>query len=450
MSTRRPTLLHRLEFGLYKGVEKILGALSLEDCVHLGRIVGGSIHLITPRYRRLVGRNLRIATAAEALSDSEIDALVEETFKRGAANFLASFRTQSSSTQELLERIDDRGMKVLEPSLTEGKGLVVAMPHMGNWEALSQLGTTYSPDRRYGGVYRPLDNPLMDEFTRQRRTADGALLFSRKDGFHAPASLLREGGALVVLADQRAGASGVPLPFFGKLTTCSPLPHLMARRSKSSVAILGIVTTGPARWRLEMTPVPDGGGTEAIMSQLEQAMRRSLTDVFWFHDRWRTDSARPLSLFTKTDPAVARSATVPLRLILSTPPEADEHGVNRFMTEMLGLRPDLRIERLAPKNASSPDSRVILHDWDPTTPPEQSIGLIKRIDATYRTPIDAVILLGSELPLAKAAKTLGIRSRIGLGVQGKPWTRSLAKASSDEQWADLAHQLAQVPTRRQS
>jgi len=450
VSTRRPTIAHRLEFHLYKMVERILATLSMQDCVQLGRGVGHLIHAITPRYRRLVARNLRIATANDPLTEAELHALVTETFKRGTANFLGSFRTQLASTEELLARVEAKDMEILELKNTENRGLVVAMPHMGNWEALTQLGTTYAPERSYGGVYRPLNNPLMDEHTRRRRTADGAQLFSRRDGFHAPASMLRDGGALVVLADQRAGASGIPLPFFGKITTCSPLPSLMARRSKSFVSILAISTTGPARWKLEMLPVSGKAQTELIMERLEEAMRRSLPDVFWFHDRWRTDSARPLSLFTKMDPSIAARATVPLRLILSAPADAHEEDVRQLIAAMAAIRPDLKIERLVLNPHTPEQPGVACHHWDPSMPPEQCDGFIQKIDASAPTPLDGAILLGSEQDLARAAKRFGLRAIIGMNVKGKPWTRSLQRPASTEQWADLANQLAQVPIRHQS
>lgn len=448
VSHRHPSLLHRLEFALYRGVECILSMMSIEDCVRLGRGIGSVIHACSPSYRRLVRRNLRIATALEGIDPANLDKLVVETFRRGAANFLGTLRTEFSRTEELLERIDTEGLDILETTENKDRGFLIAMPHMGNWEALTRLGSTYSSNRRYGGVYRPLQNPLMDDLTRERRTSGGAQLFSRKDGFHPPASLLRDGGVLVVLADQRAGGSGEVIPFFGKLTSCSPLPNLLARRSKARVASLSISSSGDGRWKLCMMPIDEGSNTPEIMSQLEAAMRLSLPDVFWFHDRWRTDRARPLSFFTKVRPGVAEAASVPLRLILTTPPSTPESQANALITTMLQLRPDLRVEWMTSTARKSPDPRVIIHSWDPSTPPEQIPGRLESIDMSHAAPLDGALIFDNDESLGRAARCMGLRAVIGLGVSGKPWTGSYPAATTEEEWAGIASQLAWYPTRR--
>lgn len=450
VSHRSPSLLHRLEFGLYRGAEMLLSKLSVDDCLRLGRGIGNLLHACAPRYRRLVRRNLRIATANEALGDDDLNQLVAETFRRGAANFLGTLRTEFSSDDELQQRIRAEGMELLNQPKGSEQGLLVAMPHMGNWEALTRLGSRFSPDRQYGGVYRPLENPLMDTLTRQRRTAGGAQLFSRKDGFHPPAALLREGGALVVLADQRAGASGEVLPFFGKLTSCSPLPQLLARRSKSRVASLSIRNSIDGTWTLRMLPVTKAASTPHIMETLENAMRESLPDVFWFHDRWRTDSARPLSFFTKIPEEAKEKATVPLRILLTTPEGTPADQVRSLLERMLQLRPDLRLEYLSKSAIDQDDPRIAFHRWDPTTPPEQCSGLLERIDALHPAPLDGGLLFGNEVPLAKAAKRMGLRAIIGLGVHGKPWTQSYPKPQSIAEWIKTAEKLAWIPSRRRT
>lgn len=448
VSRRPPSLLHRLEFALYRSVEFVLSTMSIEDCIRLGRGLGAVIHACSSRYRRLVRHNLRIATASNPLDPRELDQLVAETFRRGAANFLGTLRTEFSPTEELLERIETEGLEMLESQTNQGKGILIAMPHMGNWEALTRLGSSYSPNRHYGGVYRPLQNPLMDALTRERRASGGAMLFSRKDGFHPPASLLRDGGALVVLADQRAGGSGEVIPFFGKLTSCSPLPNLLSRRSKANIASLSIDTIGDGRWRLRMLPVNDGSDTQSIMAQLEAAMRLSLPDVFWFHDRWRTDKARPLSFFTKIRPGMAEAATVPLRLLLSTPPTASESNIRSLISSMLQLRPDLRIERLSTAPLEPNDPRVIVHEWDPSIPPEQIYGHLDRIDLSHPAPLDGSLFFDSNKALAQAAAAIGLRAVIGLNVSGKPWTHSYPQPNSEEDWGALAGKLAWVPKRK--
>ena len=447
MTATRARLSHRLETLAYRAFGALLGRLPMDSCVTLGRWLGGAFHCFSPRYRRLVRRNLRIATAGRPPSPAGLDRLVRETFRHSGGNFLASFKTASMPAEQLLEHFDPAPLVALAGDVVSGRGNVIAMAHMGNWEALARLAALVLPAGSCGGIYRPLNNPLMDDLTRRQRTSAGARLFSRTDGFHAPAAFLKQGGVLGVLADHRAGARGVTMPFLGKLTTCSPLPELLARRSKARVSTLHTLATAPGTWSLVLQPLPDGADARLILSGIETMIRDQLTDVFWFHDRWKTDSTNPLSLYTRLDPAVAATAEVPLRLLLSTPPAADESSIQGMLDAMFELRPDLRIERLATPHSQSHDPRVILHSWDPAAPPEHAGAILARIDSTHPAPLDGALLLGSERPLALAARREGLRCLIGIEVSGKPWSRSLDLPTSPAGWREIATNLAWVPDR---
>jgi len=71
----RPRLTHRLELRFYRLVERAVGWLSMDTCAAVGRALGRLFHLLSPRYRRLVRRNLRIATATGPLLNPLFPAL---------------------------------------------------------------------------------------------------------------------------------------------------------------------------------------------------------------------------------------------------------------------------------------------------------------------------------------------------------------------------------------
>ena len=129
-------------------------------------------------------------------------------------------------------------LDLLEQALAGGRGVVLLLSHMGNWELLSRIIHFFPKDSKAGAFYRPLNNRLLDERVLARRQADGTRMFSKHDAFHQVASFLRERGIVGILADQRVGGHGELVRFFGRLTRASPLPSLLARRSKSSVLAL--------------------------------------------------------------------------------------------------------------------------------------------------------------------------------------------------------------------
>jgi KDO2-lipid IV(A) lauroyltransferase len=313
---------------------------------------------------------------------------------------------------------------------------------MGNWEVLAQLIREVGGDIQGGPIYRPLENPLLDELTVQRRTRQGAVLFNKHDGFLGPVALLRQGGVVTVMTDQRAGGHGELCPFFGRLSSCTPLPALLARRTGSAMVTLSITTVGTGHWKLRVRPVPEKAKTAEVLRHLETAMRDQLTDVFWFHDRWRVDTMMPLGFYTKGSPAeAALEATTPTRFFATIPSGNAEALAT--LTTLLELRPDARIDLM--DHGDLPplpdDPRIVRFPWDHEAPGDHLRGLLERCDESHAAPLDFALLLDGNADFARAAKSMGLRSIIGVGTNGKPFTRSFPKPSDAEGWREIAVKL---------
>jgi len=439
---RQPTLAHRLEYALYRGAEGFLGLFSLGTVVRAGELLGLLAWGLSPKYRRLVMRNLRIATAAGAPDERELRNMVRDTFRRAGGNLLGSQRAATLKRETLRAHIDFEGLEHLLAPIREGRGVVLVWSHMGNWEVLAQLIREVGEHIEGGPIYRPLENPLIDRLTVERRTQEGAVVFNKHDGFNGPAALLRRGGVVTVMTDQRAGGHGELCPFFGRLSSCTPLPALLARRTGSAMVTLSITSQTTGRWRLKLRPVPPKTKTPQVLLHLETAMRDRLSDVFWFHDRWRVDKMVPLGFFTKEAPAeAALAATVPTRLVATLP--AANAGAAVVLATLLELRPDLRIDVLDGGDLPPlpEDPRIVRFPWDPGSPADHLGGLLERCDFSHPAPLDFALLLDGNTDLAVAAKRLGLRAIIGVGTRGKPWTRNFPLPTDAAAWRELAIRL---------
>jgi KDO2-lipid IV(A) lauroyltransferase len=248
--------------------------------------VGGVLWHIMPKRRKVILRNLRIAFAG-GKDISELEKMAKATFCRSVANLVSALRTAQLSPSELSKIWYIENPELLDEALSQDGGLVLLLAHMGNWELLSRLVHLFPKGSKIGGFYRPLNNPIMDQRVLARRQADGAQMFSKRDNPLHVASFLREGGIVGILADQRVGHRGEVTEFFGRVTRSSPLPSLLARRSKSTVLALSMQTVGPGKWKATFVPVSDPPTTNDCMASLEQAMKASPLDVFWFQDRWK-------------------------------------------------------------------------------------------------------------------------------------------------------------------
>jgi KDO2-lipid IV(A) lauroyltransferase len=446
-SSRRHSLAHRVEYVLYRSVETALAQLPLQVVGKLGEVLGLAAWRLSRKHRELVTRNLRIVTASEGTLFAERADLVPETFKRAGRNLLSSLRSALMTTEELRPHLELDGAHHITDQTNSGTGVVLVWAHMGNWEMLAQAYPFIGGDLKGGPIYRPLENALVDELTMNRRTKNGAMVFDKHAGFTGPAKVVRDGGMVTVMSDQRAGGQGELCPFFGRLSSCTPLPGILARRAKGRIATLSTVGTESGAWKMTIRSVPENADTATVMKHLEIAMRDGLTDVFWFHDRWRVDKRRPLSFYTKQSPTVpAKDATVPTRLLATIPRDSPEALAT--LTRILEIRPDVRIDLL--DDGTLPplpaDDRIRCIEWDPHCPPEHLEGVVQRSDESHAVPLDFLLALDGHRDLGKAARKFGLRSVIGCGNSGKPWTFAFDRPTTIEGWQEIAEALAATPS----
>ena len=134
-----------------------------------------------------------------------------------------------------------------------GVPVVLVLSHLGIWELFAQLMPKFVGYVRNASVYQKLGNRFIDAHVRRTRGQTGLELFDRQQGFQPVIDLLRSGGGVGVLSDQHAGDHGLWTPFFGRLASTSPLPALLAKRTRAALIAAGVYTIGPARWRLVFT-----------------------------------------------------------------------------------------------------------------------------------------------------------------------------------------------------
>lgn len=316
----RPTLHRRVkwraEWAAYLVFEKLIGLVPPSAASRLGACIGAVAGRLSPSRRKTVERNLRIAFGSEK-SAEELARLVDEVFRRNGANLIASLCTAGLPASRLDDVVTIENPEALSAIATPGRGAVVLLAHMGNWEVLAQAFPKIArAGNRAGTIYRLLNNPHMDAHVKTMRRKRGLELFEKRVNPLVMASFIREGGVLAILSDQRAEAAGEVVAFFGRLTSCTPLPAIFARRLGVPVIGVSMRTVAHGRWAMKIHTLRDEPTTQNCMNLLEAMMRESPADVFWMQDRWRVNRGDPLLLNGRPPGAEALHACTKMRRVV--------------------------------------------------------------------------------------------------------------------------------------
>src|SRR5713101_9085387 len=291
--TACPAMLDFVVYLLYRAGLAIAAGLPLPVLFAIGEFLGFCAWLLSGKYRGLAERNVAIAFANEK-TPREMRRLVRRHFQRLGANLLCSVKLTAMPPEKILQRVKVDNIEAMDREFRAGVPVVLVLSHLGTWELFAQLMPKFVGYVRNASVYQKLGNRFIDAHVRRTRSQTGLEVFDRKDGFQPVIDLLRSGGGVGVLSDQHAGDHGVWTPFFGRLASSSPLPALLAKRTRAALIAAGVYTTGHARWRMVFTERFDQTGasvavlTSKINRVIEQQIRRAPEDWFWVHNRWKT------------------------------------------------------------------------------------------------------------------------------------------------------------------
>jgi hypothetical protein len=233
-----------------------------------------------------------------------------------------------------------------------------------------------------------------------QREVEGTRLFSKNDSFLQAAAFLKAGGILGILADQRVGMRGEVVPFFGRLTRASPLPALMARRSRTEVLAMSLTTVAPGKWSIRYHALNGKISTRSTMDAIERAMRTSPLDVFWLQERWQV--------------YVRRTRTIRSWLELDSPPGEKPHRALLWLAGVPAdwqlpekwIHPDVPYEIVLAPGQATPSwahAGSVIHTA-PAGGSVKSLGAaIAAIDLKQALPLDFILTSGAPAALVIAA-----------------------------------------------
>jgi len=435
-----------LTYLIYRVFSGAIALLPLPVGFVLGRVPGLIAYYLAPPYRRLVIWNLRIAFEGEK-SPAEIRRLARAHFATLGANLFASFKLATMSAEAIAARVAIENMESLHKAAEPGKGVVLVLSHLGNWELLAQLVSNRPPGRLVGTVYQPLNNKYFDRHINAARARFGLVPFSRRLGFGGPIKFLREGNVACVFVDQHAGDGGVWAPLFGRLASTSPLAATMAVRTGAPLVSVAVYTTGCARWRLVVSdPLPRESTdpeqlTAEINLSLEKEIRVSPADWFWVHARWKTPRPEFLLVRYKRGvslaPGFAASALKPFNILIRSPNWLGDAVMSAPAVRAIKAgRPDARVTVLT--KAKIADFWKTVPEIDevvPIEPGESLFATARKISARF----DVAFVFPNSIRTGLEVQFAGIPRRIGYR---RPWRgRAINAIVRDPKPGPITHQV---------
>jgi phosphatidylinositol dimannoside acyltransferase len=225
-------------------------------------------------------KNLRRVVGPD-YSERQLDKLVGESLRSYARYWLETFRLPKMDHEQVIASVNAnvRGSEHVEAARERGKGAIMALPHIGNWDA---CGLWFV--HRYGSfatvAERLKPESLYDRFVAYREGL-GFEVLPLTGGPRPPLDVLKErlrdNRNVCLVSDRDLSRTGIEVQFFGEATRMPGGPAVLAATTGAA-----LITASPYfvedGWGVEFSAplvVPDGRLRDQVT-----AMTQAMADNF--------------------------------------------------------------------------------------------------------------------------------------------------------------------------
>jgi len=288
-------LKHIVEYAFMRGVGELINILPYR--VALGLVwfiataslpfIGGLMRRTRARLRQVFGQRY---------SERELARIARRAWRNLCFNVVETFRVPSMTLDWVNRVADHKDIHIVFDNMKDGKGAILAVPHMGNWE-FAGVGTQLL-GLRIMIIVRRQRNLLLDAFLHRMREYTGVEAIRREaHSFAGIVRGLKTGKVLAILPDLRAKADYLPIRFLGTTAQIPAGMAAFARRTGVPIIPAFARRVGWSRHKWEgFEPIwPDPAlderedwkrMTQYVMDCFDRAIREYPDQYFWFNGRW--------------------------------------------------------------------------------------------------------------------------------------------------------------------
>jgi lauroyl/myristoyl acyltransferase len=248
--------------------------------------------------RRLIARHLQRAYGG-TLDEQALSRAVQRAFDSYARYWMEVFRLGTYSPAYIRSHVTDEGMEHVDEALARGKGVIIAITHLGNWDFggawLAQRGTPLL------AVAEDLQPPeLFEWFVRVRRDVGIDIVRLGPDAGTAVLRALKANQIALLMCDRDVAGGGVDVELFGERTTLPAGPATLALRTGAPLLPAAVYFEGPTGHHAFVRPpvsLERSGRmrddvarvTQALAYEIEFLVRKAPEQWHIFQPNWPSD-----------------------------------------------------------------------------------------------------------------------------------------------------------------
>ena len=290
-----------LEALAVRGIGTLVSYLPRRAMLAMGEGLGELAYHLAWSWRRVALDNLR-NVFGNSKSPREIERIARQSFRNIGGSFLELFwirRLDLSEVPKFVD-IDEDSFQAVKEAHERGRGVIFIPTHFGRWEIMNLAYNQTGHHVTFIG--KPLHNPYLDTYLKSIRCRTGNRVLYMGRAVREMYSILREGGAVAILIDQKQPVrrGGVLVDFLGRPAATTTGIARLAIRHGSTLLPVYCLPLPKGRCRAVFGPPIDyeitGDRDEDVrritrqcVEATEGVIREHPQYWLWAHKRWKID-----------------------------------------------------------------------------------------------------------------------------------------------------------------
>ena len=222
----------------------------------------------------------------------EIKQLVRLTAIESGKWFIESGYVWFRNPEYLIRKTTVKNPELLADAYAKQRGVVIILPHLGNWELLNFYVPQNYP---FGAMYKPLDTAWFERIVLRSRCRAGTSMFpTNSSGVRRAMKSLKKSHTVAILADHLPSVeAGIYAPFFGRPALTGKLTQTLLKSNHSEIILASALRKPNGEgFEIEFHHVEDISGKSvaaaaaAINQAIEESIRLAPEQYQWVYRRF--------------------------------------------------------------------------------------------------------------------------------------------------------------------
>jgi len=216
-------------------------------------------------------------------SDPEVARVARRAFQNYGRMLTDFVLLGDLSKEEVMARAVAPHLHLLDEAIDKGRGVILALPHMGSWDMAAAFGTAAGYDM--AAVAERFPGSLDDAIVRNRNRFGLRVIAVGRSAVREIREALSLNRFVALLCDLEQGP-GVEVRFFGRRAVVPAGPAAFALKSGAPVLIVHTYATSPGHYHIAIENAPEWPADETNAGVMQSIIARFESYIRARPDQW--------------------------------------------------------------------------------------------------------------------------------------------------------------------